>query len=427
MSFRRVVYTVVTVCVVVVLAGLAWVWRPAISPISANAKPAFDRKAINRGAELALIGNCSDCHTKEGGAAYAGGRSIPTPFGTIYASNLTPDPDTGIGTWSEEAFGRAMHEGVDREGRQLYPAFPYDHFTHATKDDIHALYAYFMSLTPVRSTIPANELNFPFNYRPLVAGWKLLFLSRGNLAPDASKSADWNRGRYLVEGLGHCGSCHTPRNALGGEKKDSAYTGGVAEGWNAPPLNASLVAGHHWTVDQLAEYLSSGWHQLHGAAAGPMADVTKNLGQASKEDVHAMAVYIASLSGAGNETPKASPALVDAGNAANARPEIVAIYNGACAKCHNDRNTVGPSKALPLSLSTAIHQPEATNTVQVILNGIQSYRADGGPYMPAFDGMLTDDQIAALAQYVRTRYSGQPPWTDVRAMIAKARQQGAQP
>jgi mono/diheme cytochrome c family protein len=426
MNFRRVVYAVVAACVVIALAAFAWIWRPAIAPLASNGKPAFDRKTIDRGAELALIGNCSDCHTTEGGASYAGGRKLPTPFGTIYASNLTPDPETGIGKWPEEAFRRAMHEGVDRQGRQLYPAFPYDHFTKATSEDVHALYAFLMSKPAVRNTIPANELNFPFNYRPLVAGWKILFLSQANLEPDASKSVEWNRGRYLVEGLGHCGSCHTPRNALGGEKKNSAYAGGVADGWNAPPLNASLVSAHQWTVDQLAEYLSTGWHQLHGAAAGPMSDVAKNLGQASKHDVHAIAVYIASLSGQG-DTPKSAPALVDAGNAANARPEIVAIYNGACAKCHNDRNNVGPSKALPLSLSTAVHQSDATNTVRVILNGIQAFRDGGGPYMPAFDGILTDDQIAALAQYVRARYSGQPQWTDVRAMIAKSRQEGAQP
>lgn len=424
MRFRRVASAVVAVCVVIAVVAFAWVWRPAIAPL-ANGKPAFDRKTIDRGADLALIGNCSDCHTKDGGASYAGGRQLPTPFGTIYASNLTPDAETGIGRWPEEAFRRAMHEGVDRRGRQLYPAFPYDHFTKATSEDIHALYAYLITQPAVRNAIPANELNFPFNFRPLVAGWKLLFLSQAGLEPDAGKSVEWNRGRYLVEGLGHCGSCHTPRNALGGEKKDSAYAGGVAEGWNAPPLNASLVTAHQWTVDQLAEYLSTGWHQLHGAASGPMSDVTKNLGSASKADVHAIAVYIASLS-AQREAPKNAP-LARADTVVDAPAEVIAIYNGACAKCHNDRNTVGPSKALPLSLSTAVHQADSANAVRVIMNGIQAFRTDGGPYMPAFDGLLTDGQIASLAQYVRARYSGGPQWTDVKVQIAKSRQEGAQP
>lgn len=423
MPLRRVLSGVIAVFVLAVLAGFAWTWRPAIAPTSANEKPASDKQAISHGAELAAIGNCADCHSIPGKAAYSGGRAIPTPFGTIYASNLTPDRDTGIGAWSEEAFRRAMHDGVDREGRQLYPAFPYDHFTKATNEDVHALYAFMMSQPAVKNTIPANALDFPFNYRPIVAGWKVLFLSRANLEPDRSKSAEWNRGRYLVEGLGHCGSCHTPRNMLGAEKKGSAYAGGAAEGWNAPPLNSSIVAAHKWTVDQLAEYLATGWHEMHGAAAGPMADVAKNLSQASQQDVRAIATYIASLS---DGTPAGTAPLQDKAPA-NASPEVVAIYNGACAKCHNDRNAVGPSKALPLSLSTAVRQADSSNAVRVILHGIQSYRGSGGPYMPAFDGLLSDSQIAAVADYVRARYGGQPQWTDTKTQIAKARQEGNQP
>lgn len=422
MRLRRIILAAVAAGVVVIVGGLAWAWRPAIAPISSNNETAFDRKTIDHGAELAAIGNCNDCHTKDGGASYAGGRAIPTPFGTIYASNLTPDPETGIGSWSEEAFRRAMHEGIDREGRQLYPAFPYDHFTKATDEDIHALYAFLMTKPAVRSATPANQLAFPFSFRPIIAGWKLLFLSQASLEPDTSKSAAWNRGRYLVEGLGHCGSCHTPRNALGGEKTGRAYAGGVAEGWNAPPLNASLVTAHRWTVAQLAEYLSTGWHKLHGAAAGPMADVAKNLGQASKDDVVAIATYIASLA-----PPSEGAKGTIADNAVKDQPaDVVAIYTGACAKCHNDRNDVGPSMALSLSLSTAVQQPDPANTVRVILHGIQSYRTGGGPYMPAFDGILTDAQIASVTQYVRARYTSQPQWADVKTEITKARQE-AQP
>ena len=275
-----------------------------------------------------------------------------SPYGTIYSSNITPDPETGIGKWSEEAFRRAMHEGVDREGRHLYPAFPYDHFTHATDQDLHALYAFLMSQQAVRSTVPSNDLKFPFNIRLLVAGWKILFLSQGSLEPDSSQSPEWNRGRYLVEGLGHCGSCHTPRICSGAEKKNSAYAGAVVEGWYGPSLNSSIFAAHKWSADQLAEYLSTGWHKMHGAAAGPMADVAKNLSQASRENVHAMAIYIASLS---NDS-KSPTAPAQDKPVVNATSEVVAIYTGACAKCHNDRNDVGPSKALPLSLSTAVHQ-----------------------------------------------------------------------
>jgi mono/diheme cytochrome c family protein len=420
MRLRRVILAVVAAGVLVTVGGLAWAWRPAIAPTSAK-QTISDRKTIDRGAELAAIGNCSDCHTKDVGVPYGGGRALPTPFGTIYASNLTPDRETGIGTWSEEAFRRAMREGVDREGRQLYPAFPYDHFTKATDEDIHALYSFLMSIPAIHNVIPANQLSFPFSFRPIIAGWKVLFLSQAPLENDASKSAQWNRGRYLVEGLGHCGSCHTPRNALGGEEKGSLYAGGVAEGWNAPPLNASLVTTHHWTVDQLAEYLSTGWHKLHGAAAGPMADVARNLGQASKDEVHAIATYVASLSSPDNKT-----AIITDNGAKSEPADIVAIYTGACAKCHNGRNDVGPSKALSLSLSTAVQQADPANTIRVILHGIQSYRTGGGPYMPAFDTILTDKQIADIAQYIRERYTNQPQWADIKTEVIKARQE-AQP
>ena len=420
MRLRQILLGILGLLVLVVLGGAAWSWRPVIAPVSSGGGGSVDKQTIAHGAALAAIGNCSDCHTTTPGRPYAGGRPIPTPFGTIFASNITPDDETGIGTWSEAAFRRAMQAGVDREGRQLYPAFPYDHFTNATDDDIHALYEFLMSQVPDRNRIPANKLTFPFNFRPLVAGWKLLFFRDARLKNDANKSAEWNRGRYLVEGLGHCGSCHTPRNALGAEKSRSAYAGGVAEGWNAPALNSSLVAAHKWTADQLAEYLSTGWHKLHGAAAGPMADVAKNLGQASTQDVRAIATYIASLSEGGGTV------LAQHDNRAIGAPtDVVAIYAGACANCHNDRDTVGPSKAISLSLSSAVQQSGSANTIRVILNGIQSYRGDGGPYMPAFDGIMTDKQIAALAEYVRRRYSTQPQWTDVQEQILKARQEGS--
>jgi mono/diheme cytochrome c family protein len=419
MRLRHIMLGIAGVLALLALGGAAWSWRSAIAPISADQRANIDRQAAANGAELSAIGNCSTCHTTDSGKSYAGGRPIPTPFGTIFASNVTPDADTGIGTWSEAAFRRAMRDGVDREGRQLYPAFPYDHFTNATDDDIHALYGFLMTQTPYRNHIPANELAFPFNFRPLVTGWKLLFFRDARLRNDASKSAEWHRGRYLVEGLGHCGSCHTPRNALGAEKSHSAFAGGVAEGWNAPALTASLVA-HKWTAAQLTEYLSTGWHKLHGAAAGPMADVANNLSQASMQDVRAIATYIASLSDGG----VTAPAQYD--NPATGAPdEVVAIYTGACANCHNEPGAVGPSKALPLPLSSSVQQSGSANTIRVILYGIQSYRGNGGPYMPAFDGIITDKQLAALAQYVRARYSSQPLWTDVQEQIKKARKEGS--
>ena len=424
MSVRRILLGAIAVIVLLVLGGSILIWRPAIAPISASERPSVDEQTYTRGAELALIGDCNVCHVGDSGKAYAGGRSIPTPFGTIFATNITPDTETGIGGWSAAAFQRAMREGVDREGRQLYPAFPYDHFTKTTNDDNHALYAYLMSQPPVRNSIPANELEFPLNFRPVVAGWKILFFRETSLQKDDSKSDEWNRGRYLVEGLGHCGSCHTPRNIFGAEEHDSAYAGGVAEGWDAPPLNSNPYAPDKWTADQLTEYLSTGWHRLHGAAAGPMADVTDNLTEESTYDVRAMAEYIASLS-AQSAGRNGAVAPRDGHHVPGAFAEIIPIYTGARANCHNDQVEVGPSKAISLSLSSSVRAPGSANAVRVILHGIQPRPGFGGAYMPAFGTMFTDQQIASLAQYVRARYTDQPQWTDVREEISKGRQGGS--
>lgn len=412
MRVRSVVIGIVVVIVLVLLGAYIWSWRSAIAPVSANEASAGDFRIISRGAELAAIGDCATCHTTSSGKSYAGGLPIATPFGTIYSTNITPDAETGIGKWSEAAFHRSMREGVDREGQHLYPAFPYDHFTHTTDDDIHAIYAFLMSQPAVHNVPPDNQLTFPLGFRPLLAGWKLLFLDQGLLKPVSGKDAEWNRGRYLAEGLGHCGACHTPRNFLGAENKGKAFTGATAEGWFAPSLKA-----RKWTADELTEYLSTGWQASHGVAAGPMAGVVNDLRQAPASDVHAIAVYIASLSTQGESAPPAAP-----GNPpAQAPAEVVALYDGTCAKCHRDQG-VGPSKALPLSTSTALHLSGSGNAVRVVLNGINAYRETGGPYMPGFSGMLSDQQIAAVLNYARERFTDKPQWGDVQDEIKKARQ-----
>src|SRR6266850_8123081 len=196
-------------------AVFAVAWRPAIAAIDPPAPQSFPPDLIKRGRELAAIGNCNDCHTVRGGRNFAGGLPVPTPFGTIFSANITPDAETGIGRWSEAAFRRAMREGVDRRGRHLYPAFPYDHFTLVSDDDDKALYAFFMTREPVRAKAPANDLSFPLNFRPVIAAWQLLYFRPGPYRPDPAQSEAWNRGAYLVEGLAHCGACHTPRNAFG--------------------------------------------------------------------------------------------------------------------------------------------------------------------------------------------------------------------
>jgi mono/diheme cytochrome c family protein len=413
MTGRRLIIAIVAVVAVVAVIGVLLVWKPAIGPIDPPKTATFNSGLVTKGAELAAIGNCVVCHTSPGGKAYAGSRALPTPFGTIYSSNITPDTETGIGRWSEEAFRRALRDGVDREGHHLYPAFPYDHFTHLTDDDIRALYAFVMTRDAVVSRPPENKLPFPFNIRPLLAGWKLLFLSRGPREGDGAHSAEWNRGAYLAEGVAHCGACHTPRNFLGAEEKSRAYVGGEAEGWDAPALNIASTAPVSWTTDQLFTYLRTGWQAQHGASAGPMAPVTENMARVPDNDVRAIATYIASLSKDRAATPSPS-------RSADATSAAATIYAGACAVCH-DRPAGAASQGLPLSMSSSLNEPRPRNTLNVILRGIVRRPGDSGPFMPAFDSTLTDAQIADLAAYIRSRFSSAPAWNNIGDALREIR------
>src|SRR6201986_2432242 len=281
-----------------VVAAFAVAWRPAISAIEPPAPQSFDAALVKRGRDLAALGNCNDCHTVRGGKAFAGGLPVPTPFGTIYSSNITPDADTGIGRWSEAAFRRAMRSGVNREGQHLYPTFPYDHFTNVSDEDDRALYAFLMTRQPVRAPARDNQLAFPLNQRVVIAGWKFLFLHPGTYKPDPAKSAEWNRGAYLVEGLAHCGACHTPRNALGAEKLNAIFAGGDVDHWQSYPINAQSPAPVPWNADALYAYLRDGFHPDHGTARGPMAEVVRNLSVVPASDVRAIATYMADVFGA---------------------------------------------------------------------------------------------------------------------------------
>src|SRR5437764_2595105 len=265
----------------------------ALSVAPAANGPTVDAALIAKGADLAAIGNCASCHTAEGGKAYAGGRPLSSSLGIVYSTNITPDVDTGIGKWTEAEFTRAMHEGVDRGGRDLYPAFPYDHFSKVSDEDVKALYAFVMTRDPVRAQNPRNALTFPANLRASVGAWKALYFHPGRFAPDPSHNAQWNRGAYLAEGLAHCGACHTPRNALGAEKSGDPYGGGEAEQWLAPAMNEASPAPLPWTADELFNYLRNGSDPRHGVAAGPMIDVVQNLAKVPESDVRAIAVYIA--------------------------------------------------------------------------------------------------------------------------------------
>ena len=402
-----------------VLAGAAVVlaWAPAISPISPPDRASFPASTVTHGATLAALGDCMVCHTAPGGRPYAGGRGVPTPFGTVFATNITPDPATGIGRWSLAAFQRAMRDGIDRDGRHLYPVLPYPHFIRASDDDIAEIYAFLMTREAVVSAAPANDLGFPFKYRPLIAGWNLLFLTPGPWQPDSSKDAEWNRGAYLVDAIGHCGACHTPHNSLGAEENTLALEGGDAEGWYAPSLRTG--APRPWSVDELATYLRTGLDKEHGVAAGPMAPVTHRLAVVPNADVHAIAVYIAALMAPASVSSPPPPPHPPAD------PAAAAMFDGACGACHGTDAPMTRSGAPSLALSANVNAPTARNVVDLILHGLPWREGRAGPYMPAFAGALTDAQVATLAAYVRANYSDRPAWRDIETSIRAAKRQGS--
>lgn len=411
----------------VVAAFAAFAWRPPIAPVARPAAKDFSAAQIERGAALAALGACWSCHTANGGAAFAGGLAIATPFGTIYSTNITPDEVTGIGRWSEAAFRRALREGVDRDGGQLYPAFPYDHFTLLTDEDIGALYAFLMTRPAIAATAPANTLKFPVNIRLVVAGWKLLFLRAGPYTPDPGKSDALNRGAYLVEGIAHCGACHTPRNAFGAEQYTDAFGGGDVEGWTAYALDGKSPAPIPWSTGALLAYLRNGWEARHGVAAGPMAPVMADLAAASDADIEAIADYLTTVRGpVSPDRERQADALVmrarDKPAQAVASPQGAGalIYQSACAACHDSGRPL-PYGGINLGFASGPSGPDARDVANVVLWGLPAASGERAPIMPGFADVMSDRQLAALLIYMRTRFSDQPPWASIDQDIRAAR------
>ncbi len=409
----------------VVAGGLfAYAHRhPELAPAPALPRANFAPDLVAKGEKLAGLGACVTCHTRPGGAPYAGGLKLPTPFGAIYATNITPHVDTGIGAWSENAFKRAMREGIDRRGRHLYPAFPYDHFAKTTDEDLRAIYAYLMTRKPVEQAPTPNELRFPFNIRPLLAGWNLLFHDPSPFRPDPTRSAAWNEGAYYVQALGHCGACHSPRNAFGAVKTDAHLAGGEAEGWHSPGLGAHAAAPVPWTKDSLLNYLIDGWDGRHGVAAGPMTAVVDHLAGQPESVVEAIVEYLLSLQPPAD--PKKTDDIVRAARAreyaAGATPvgdgpmaRGEAVFARACANCHRQGGS-----ATPLALGAAMNAPHAGNLLHVVLEGIKPPKGSPEKSMPRF--ALPDDQLADLATYMRTRFTDKPAWESLPEQIRAAR------
>ena len=435
---RRILIAVLAIVVVAGGGFFAWAWHGELPAEPSREVSTFDPAVVAKGANLVAIGSCAVCHTAKNSPSFAGGYPVETPFGVIYGSNITPDRDTGIGTWSPAAFRRAMREGVDRLGNHLYPAFPYDHFTHATDSDLDAVYAFLMTRNAVQKANREPALAFPFNIRLSAAAWKLLFLHPGPNPPDPSKSAEWNRGAYLAESFGHCGACHTPRNLLAGEQRGKAYDGGFAEGWLAPALNAKSPAAVPWTAEAVTHYLREGWDAEHGHAAGPMAPVIDGTSRANSDDLRALGVYVASLNGAtaaeiaakreaalefaaARTLPAHGTTAQTTGAAPGLANDGTAIFAGACATCHHAGGELPISRPIDLSLSSTVNEADARDLIQVILRGIHPATNERGRIMPAFDGVLTDRQIVALVNYVRGHFSTQPMWSDPAKTLANIR------
>ena len=351
---------------------------------------------VAQGRYLAIVGDCAACHTAPGGASYAGGVPIQTPFGTLISPNITPDIKTGIGWMSDAQFLGEMHTGVGRD-RHLYPAFPYPYFTKVSDADVRAIHAWLKTLPPVSNQIKTNQLVFPLNIRASIGVWNALNFIEGRFVPVVGKSDTWNRGAYLVEGLAHCGACHTAKNILSGDERASPLQGGVLNQWFAPNLTGDTHTGiGGWSVAQIALYLQSG-HNEFAAATGPMAEVvTDSTSQMTDADRQAIAIYLKDQPGQPNVTRPAVDGSVMALGAA--------VYDQQCAACHAGKGTGIDGLAPAFAHAPGIQASESINLVRAVLLGAASVATDTAPTgaaMPAFGWKLSDQQIAAVLSYIR--------------------------
>jgi mono/diheme cytochrome c family protein len=365
-------------------------------------------QVINRGEYLARAGDCVACHTAPNGKDFAGGRPMPTPFGALFVPNVTPDDETGIGKWNADDFYRMMHTGVSKDGTLLYPAMPFASYTKVTRADSDAIYAYLMSVPPVKQPNRPHELKFPFNNRDLLLGWRTLYFKEGEFVPDKTQSADWNRGAYLVQGLGHCAMCHTAINALGGSSESKAFEGGMIpnQNWYAPSLTSNREAGlGNWEVKDIADLLQVGVSH-RGTTYGPMAEVVYNsLQYLSDADVSAMAVYLKALPQRDSEGPPTSQArLVSPGVMETGRK----VYTAQCAMCHGDEGKGSPPAYPPLAGNQSITMSSPVNSIRMVLNGGYAPGTKKNPRphgMPPFNHILNDEEVAAVVTYIRVAWN----------------------
>jgi mono/diheme cytochrome c family protein len=426
--YKKMLTWLLTLGVIGLSGFFALAWRSGIAPVTPPAPGSFPPELVAKGEALSGAGFCAECHTRKDGEKFTGGYAMATPFGVIYSTNITPDPETGIGTWSEAAFARAMREGIARDGSHLFPAFPFDHFTKVSDDDVKAIYAYLMSQPPAKATARANTIPFPLNIRAFQEGWKILFFRPGRFEPFATRSAEWNRGAYLAVGLSHCGACHTPRNLLGAEKTADSFSGAVVDNWIAPPLTNANPAPAPWTKEELYRYLRTGASILHGTTAGPMSPVVHGLSAVDDRDIRALASYFADIDHADDRSASIAPAVARAmsyaplgvGQDFDAESRL---YTAACGSCHYNSGRAPLAVRPDLALNTAVNLPEPTNLIQVILRGISAKDGLANVVMPSFAEALSDADIGRIAAYLRRTRTNLPPWPKLADKIADLRRQ----
>jgi mono/diheme cytochrome c family protein len=359
---------------------------------------------IEHGRYLATLADCTACHTKKGGGqAFAGGRPIETPFGIIVSPNITPDRETGIGNWTDEQFDNAVRHGIRADGSRLYPAMPYPFYTKMSRDDVKAIRAYLATLAPVHNPVVANHLPFPLDIRTAMRVWDWLYFTPGEFKPDPNKSAEWNRGAFLVTGPGHCGACHTPKNILGADKPSQALQGAPVQGWVAPNITGDQQRGlGSWSVDDIVALLKTGHNKVTGVT-GPMGEeVSDSSSHFTDRDLKAIATYLKDKPGGGDT--HATPV-------AQSDPRMVAgqaIYRDTCSACHGLDGKGVPS-LFPALSAPSVRAQDPSGAIRVVLRGARSVATDKeptAPAMPSFGWQLKDDQVAAVLTYIRNSWGG---------------------
>ena len=407
---KKTVLRVLAAVAALLVAAVLIAWpREEMIASSSPAAYAATPDNIARGAYLARAGDCMACHTTRGGAPYAGGRAIDTPFGRLLAPNITSDSEHGIGAWSADDFWRALHNGKSRNGRLLYPAFPYTSYTRIKRDDADALYAFLRSIPAQKTANQPHELRFPYNQQIMLAGWRLLYFKPAVYADVPGQSAQWNRGAYLVDGLGHCVACHSSRNPLGAS--EGMLSGGMIHtlGWYAPSLTSDAEAGlGSWEVPHIVDLLQTGISP-RATVFGPMAEVVQqSLQHLSTPDVTAMAVYLKAL-----PEDKAPPVEMPSGpQVEKVMAQGKKLYENQCLECHGADGKGLPPHYPPLAGNRAITMLESVNAIRIVLNGGFAPGTKGNPRpygMPPFSHVMEDAEVAAVVSYVRASWGNQAP------------------